>query len=116
MTLTIVVCVNTYNTPSNACTVFEKVFQVVLNWEVPNFKTAEKTGEDLTKYVDPEKMYNLGNGEFWIEQRPLHSVIFDINDAREVRALIAYYTGYYDRLERKEVKIVALVRKGYLKL
>ncbi|MEQ8416426.1 MAG: serine hydrolase domain-containing protein [Imperialibacter sp.] len=49
-----------------------------------------------------EKMYNLGNGEFWIEKWPLDKIVFDITDTGEVRALREYYIGYYVMLRKKK--------------
>lgn len=48
-----------------------------------------------------EKMYNLGNGEFWIKKWPLDRVVFDLTDGEKVHALKEYYTGYYVLLRKK---------------
>ena len=48
-----------------------------------------------------EKMYHLGNGEFWIERWPTDRVIFDVDAENQARAIKEYYYGYYVNLRKK---------------
>lgn len=132
--ITIVVFVNTDNTPSNARSIFGEVALSILQEEAPNFSGNEIIEEDLKKYVGAydykgykfdtkisiklnpedgflyycinedtcEKMYNLGNGEFWIEKWPLDRIRFSVTDERKVQALKEYYIGYYVLLRKKK--------------
>lgn len=48
-----------------------------------------------------EKMYNLGNGEFWIERWPFDRIRFVKNDKDEIIALKEFYGGYMSQLKLK---------------
>ncbi|WP_298899642.1 serine hydrolase [uncultured Psychroserpens sp.] len=46
-----------------------------------------------------EKMYNLGNGEFWIERWPFDRIHFVKNDNNKIVALKEFYGGYMSQLK-----------------
>lgn len=48
-----------------------------------------------------EKMYYLGNGEFWIEKWPTDRVIFVKGANGTIVALKEYYAGYFSQLRKK---------------
>jgi len=53
------------------------------------------------KVGNGQKMYYLGNDEFWIERWPTDRVKFARNSNNEVIALKEYYTGYFSQMRMK---------------
>lgn len=53
------------------------------------------------KVENGQKMYYLGNDEFWIEKWPTDRVKFARNSKEKVVALKEYYTGYFSQMRMK---------------
>ncbi len=132
---TIVVMVNTNNTPASARNIFSEIARITLGKDKPNFKSKEKESSSLSLftgiYLSPgdkpsqgahiifnptdqhlyysfsneinsgEKMYYLGNNEFWIERWPYDRVKFVKNSVEEVVGLKEFYGGYMSQLRIK---------------
>lgn len=133
--ITIVVLVNTNNTPASARNIFAEVARTVLGKEKPDYKAKEVKSNNLFhytgSYVSPgdkitkaayivlntedqhlyysfdqnanngEKMYHLGNNEFWIERWPYDRIIFVRDSADRIIAFKEFYGGYMSQLKRK---------------
>ncbi len=135
ISITIVVLVNTNNTPASARNIFSEVARVVLDKDKPDYTSKEIESNNLSYYTgtylspgdklnqsalivfnnedqhlyytfdgkpnNGEKMYNLGNNEFWIEKWPYDRVVFVENAIDEIIALKEFYGGYMSQLKRK---------------
>ena len=133
--ITIVVLVNTNNTPASARNIFSEIARVVLSKGKPDYKSKEIESNHLSNYTgtylspgeqlnqsayivfnnedqhlyytfdanpnNGEKMYNLGDNEFWIEKWPYDRIVFVKNSNDEIIALKEFYGGYMSQLKRK---------------
>ena len=130
--ISIVVLVNTDNTPSNARNIFGNIALALLEKRQPNRADKELPEMELERYVGTyeapgkndeiyiqlndndkhlyytndtlslgEKLFNLGEGQFWGQSWPLDALIFDFNKNNEIIGLREYYTGQYVLTRKK---------------